>query len=225
MQSTHMPIDWKPIRHIVLDFGGVLYKINHHAVNRAFSKLGINHFEALYSQGGQSNMMNALECGRVNPDEFIRSLKNRCHPDTTSEQVLNAWNAVLIGLRPEVVPLLHSLANQFDLILFSNTNPLHAAHFEKQILRENGKAFQEAFRQIIYSHRLGYRKPQHTAYREVERQFGLNPNATLFIDDTLSNVQGASAAGWTAILHQPERDSLLNLLTQLGLESVQSIGT
>lgn len=222
MQSKQLPIDWTPIRHVVLDFGGVLYKINHEATANAFSKLGLNHFNSLYSHEAQSSLMDDLECGRATQDEFILTLKNRCHPNTTVDEVTKAWNAVLIGLRPNLLPLLHRLANQFDLILFSNTNALHAAHFEKQILHEYGKAFQEPFRQIIYSHRLGHRKPDLKAYQEVERQFGLNPKATLFIDDTPSNIHGASNAGWTAIHHQPEHISLQDLLVQLGLNNLSS---
>ena len=224
MQSKPLPIDWASIRHVVLDFGGVLYKINHQATTNAFSKLGLNHFNSLYSHGAQSNLMDDLECGRVTQKEFILTLKSLCHANTTVDEVTKAWNSVLIGLRPNLLPLLNQLANQFDLILFSNTNSLHAAHFEKQILHKNGKAFQGAFRQIIYSHLLGHRKPDLIAYQEVERQFGLNPKATLFIDDTPSNVQGASNAGWTAVHHQPEHFSLENLFIQLGLESLSSTG-
>jgi len=220
MQSKPLPIDWTPIRHVVLDFGGVLYKINHQATANAFSKLGLNHFDSLYSHGTQSNLMDDLECGKTTPEEFILTLKNRCHPNTTGDEVTKAWNAVLIGLRPNLIPLLNKLADQFDLILFSNTNALHAAHFEKQILHENGKAFQATFRHIIYSHRLGHRKPNLKAYQQVERQFGLNPSATLFIDDTLANVRGATNAGWTAVHHQPEHTSLQSLLIQLGLETL-----
>ena len=225
MHSTPLPIDWSPIRHVVLDFGGVLYKINHQATANAFSKLGLSHFESMYSHGSQSKLMDDLECGKAANGEFLLSLQSQCRPNTTLEEVLSAWNAVLIGLRPEVVSLLQTLADQFDLILVSNTNALHAEHFEKQILRENGKVFQAAFRQIIYSHRLGHRKPQLKAYREVERQFGLKPEGTLFIDDTLSNVRGAFNAGWTAVHHQPERTSLTKLFVQLGLESVSTKGS
>ena len=119
MQSNPLSIDWKPIRHVVLDFGGVLYKINHQAAANAFSKLGLSHFDSLYSHDAQSNLMCDLECGRATPDEFILSLKNRCQPNTTSDAVTKAWNAVLIGLRSDLIPLLHRLADQFDLILFS----------------------------------------------------------------------------------------------------------
>ena len=220
MPSTILPIDWRPIRHVVLDFGGVLYRINHRATEAAFHDLGFERFDSLYDHGNQSGLMDDLECGIATEDEFLLALRNRCREGTSIEDVKNAWNAVMTGLRPEVVPLLKKLASRFDLLLFSNTNALHAEFFERQILADHGKAFGQAFRQIIYSHRLGLRKPNILAYREVERQFGIAPEATLFIDDTKVNVLGATQAGWTAAHHNPDHVSLMELLQQLGLEGM-----
>lgn len=220
MPSTILPIDWRPIRHVVLDFGGVLYRIDHRATASAFHALGFERFESLYDHGNQSGLMDDLECGITTEDEFLLALRNRCREGTSIEDVKNAWNAVLIGLRPEVVPLLKKLASRFDLLLFSNTNALHAEFFERQILADHGKAFGQTFRQIIYSHRLGHRKPNARAYREVERQFEIAPEATLFIDDTKVNVLGATQAGWTAAHHEPDHMPLMELLRQLGLEDL-----
>jgi len=220
MPSTILPIDWRPIRHLVLDFGGVLYHIDHRATASAFHDLGFERFESLYDHGNQSSLMDDLECGITSEDEFLLALRNRCREGTSIEDVKKAWNAVLIGLRPEVVPLLKKLASRFDLILFSNTNALHAEFFERQILSQHGKTFGQAFRQIIYSHRLGHRKPSAKAYREVERQFDIAPEGTLFIDDTKINVLGAIEAGWTAAHHEPNHMSLVELLGQLGLDDL-----
>lgn len=220
MPSTILPLDWRPIRHVVLDFGGVLYRIDHSATANAFAELGFDNFHSLYAHGGQSRLMDDLECGNITDQEFLLTLQNRCRPGTTDRQVREAWNAVLLELRPEVLPLLDRLATRFDLLLFSNTNALHAEHFERQILQTHGKRFAHAFRQIIYSHRLGYRKPQLKAYREVERHFGLNPAQTLFIDDTHLNVRGAIKAGWTAVHHEADALSLEALLRQLDLEDL-----
>ena len=63
MPSTILPIDWRPIRHVVLDFGGVLYRINHRATAVAFHDLGFERFESLYDHGNQSGLMDDLECG------------------------------------------------------------------------------------------------------------------------------------------------------------------
>ena len=220
MPSTILPLDWHPIRHVVLDFGGVLYRIDHAATANAFAELGFDDFLSLYAHGGQSRLMDDLECGNISDQEFILTLQNRCLPGTSEQQVRDAWSAVLLELRPEVLPLLDHLATRFDLLLFSNTNALHAEHFERQILKENGKGFARAFRQIIYSHRLGHRKPQLKAYREAERQFNLNPAQTLFIDDTLINVRGAQKAGWTAVHHEADELPLRTLLRKLDLDGL-----
>ena len=96
---------------------------------------------------------------------------------------------------------------------------IHAAHFEQQILKTQGRSFGEAFRQVVYSHRLGQRKPSIEAYETVSEQHGLDPEATLFIDDTLINVHGARAAGWQAIHYEPQLRSFSQLLDDLGLEA------
>ena len=44
MPSTILPIDWRPIRHVILDFGGVLYRIDHRATASAFHALGFERF-------------------------------------------------------------------------------------------------------------------------------------------------------------------------------------
>ena len=36
------PIDWKQLDHIVLDFGGVLYEIDHTKTIDAFGRLGLS---------------------------------------------------------------------------------------------------------------------------------------------------------------------------------------
>ena len=131
MPSTILPIDWRPIRHVILDFGGVLYRIDHRATASAFHALGFERFESLYDHGKQSGLMDDLECGIATEDEFLLALRNRCREGTSIAEVKDAWNAVLTRLRPEVLPLIKKLASRFDLLLFSNTNALHAAHFEQ----------------------------------------------------------------------------------------------
>ena len=57
MPSTILPLDWHPIRHVVLDFGGVLYRIDYTATANAFADLGFDDFLSLYAHSGQSRLM------------------------------------------------------------------------------------------------------------------------------------------------------------------------
>lgn len=219
MPKTVLPIDWRPIDHVVLDFGGVLYDIDHQRTASAFEALGFKNFQSLYDHGHQSALLDDLECGSLAEEDFLMTLRNRCAHGASVDDVRDAWNAVLIGLKSDVMPSLQRLGRRFDLLLFSNTNAIHAAHFEQQILNTQGRSFGDAFRQVIYSHRLGQRKPHVGAYETVAAQHGLDPEATLFIDDTLVNVHGARAAGWQAIHYEPKLRSFSQLLDDLGFET------
>jgi 2-haloacid dehalogenase len=45
-------------------------------------------------------------------------------------------------------------------------------------------------------------KPDRGIYDLHAESFGLDPAATIFIDDSQKNVEGAKAAGWQAVLFQ-----------------------
>ena len=208
--------DWTTLEHLVLDFGGVLYRIDHQATAQAFAELGADGFLEQYAHGAQSALLDDLECGQISDGAFLAQLQGQCHITTSIDEVRAAWQAVLLDLRPDTIPVLQDLAAHYDLVLFSNTNALHAAHFERQILDAHGRAFSDNFRQIVYSHRLGLRKPDVAAYKAVAAQFQLKAKRTFFVDDTPANVEGAHQAGWFAGLHDPHQDTLKGWLQAMG---------
>ena len=213
--QTLLP-DWTTLQHVVLDFGGVLYRIHHQATAQAFSTLGATGFIEQYAHGTQSPLLDDLECGLISDAAFLKALQGQCHFGTSLEEVRAAWQAVLLDLRPDIIPVLEDLATHYDLLLFSNTNALHAAHFERQILDAHGRSFSDCFRQIVYSHRLGLRKPDVASYKAVASKFQLRPKLTFFVDDTPANVEGARQAGWLAGLHDPQQNTLKSWLQTMG---------
>lgn len=54
-------------------------------------------------------------------------------------------------------------------------------------------------RGVTVSADVGLIKPDRAIYAHHASSFGLDPAATLFIDDSLANVEGARAAGWQAV--------------------------
>ncbi|WP_019169800.1 HAD family hydrolase [Pseudaminobacter salicylatoxidans] len=57
-------------------------------------------------------------------------------------------------------------------------------------------------RGITVSGEIGMIKPDRGIYDHHAATFGLEPAATVFIDDSQKNVDGARAAGWQAVLFQ-----------------------
>lgn len=72
--------------------------------------------------------------------------------------------------------------------------------------------FLNTTRGITVSGEVGLIKPDVAIYHRHADDFGLDPAHTIFIDDTLVNVEGAKAAGWQAVqFTSPEklRDDLM----------------
>jgi 2-haloacid dehalogenase len=63
-------------------------------------------------------------------------------------------------------------------------------------------AFLHSPRGVTVSGDIGLLKPERAIYDRHARDFGLEPAATLFIDDTAVNVEGARAAGWHSVRFQ-----------------------
>ena len=61
-------------------------------------------------------------------------------------------------------------------------------------------AFLERPRGVTVSGDIGLIKPDRRIYDHHVASFGIDPKASLFIDDSQKNVDGAIAAGWQAVL-------------------------
>ncbi|MGF1563841.1 MAG: hypothetical protein ACFCUH_00595, partial [Flavobacteriales bacterium] len=118
---------------IILDFGGVLYDIDYDAPARAFQALGMDDFKTLYSQASQSDLFDRLETGKIANDDFLRALQTYTPVGTTLEQVLHAWNVILLGIPKHRIDFVHELAAKYRMFLLSNTNAIHVAEFEQHI--------------------------------------------------------------------------------------------
>ena len=77
--------------------------------------------------------------------------------------------------------------------------------------------FLEKPRGVTVSGEIRSIKPDRAIYDHHVKAFGIDPSASLFIDDSRKNVDGAKAAGWQAVLFTDvptlERD-----LRQLGVK-------
>jgi FMN phosphatase YigB (HAD superfamily) len=61
------------------------------------------------------------------------------------------------------------------------------------------------------SFRAGIMKPDPGIYAEAERRFGLEPAATVFIDDRADNIAAARARGWHGVVHQDHASTVAQL--------------
>ena len=97
---------------------------------------------------------------------------------------------------PEIrVELLKKLRADFRIYLFSNTNAIHVAKYHANFRNQHGFEVFALFEKNFYSNEIGYRKPSLESFQKIIRLSGIQPEESLFIDDSLSNIEGARATG------------------------------
>lgn len=189
---------------IIFDFGGVILDLDFREMNKCFVNLGVKDFEDMYSRKKANPLFRYLEEGKINEEEFYNRFRRTTRPGLTNEQIKVAWNALLAGYRKEALNTLTSIRHKYKLYLLSNTNSIHLAAFNKMYEEEIGKgSLQDYFDKIYYSHEIGFRKPGKEIFEIVLKENNLSPSETLFIDDSIQNLDPAKELGLQTIFLKP----------------------
>src|SRR5262245_44203057 len=120
-----------PVKNIIFDLGGVLLNLDIQRSREAFIKLGIPQIDDLFRIGHAESFFKQYETGHLNDDQFITAVLQEAITGTTEEDILTAWNSMLLDFPSERVELLGKLKSKYRLFLFSNTNALHLQSFQK----------------------------------------------------------------------------------------------
>lgn len=186
----------KGIKHIIFDLGGVLLNIDYSLTENAFIKAGITNFPQLYGQLKQTSLFDNWEMGKIGREEFIAALKRATSHPITEDQILTAWNAMLLDFPLRRLQILQQLRLYYDLFLLSNTNEIHEEEFNKILYQAHGMPNIGVFFDKVYlSHRVGLRKPMKEIFERVLEDNGLKAEQTLFIDDSPQHVEAAQKVG------------------------------
>jgi HAD superfamily hydrolase (TIGR01509 family) len=193
------------IRHIIFDLGGVLLNIDYRATERAFEELGIPDFRHRYSQLSQNTFFDDWETGKMNKADFIKGMREASGNDAlTDEQILGAWNAMLLDFPLRRLQVLQQLRNHYDLILLSNTNEVHEAAFNEILMKTCGfNTIAHFFDKVYLSHRAGMRKPGREIFERILEENQLKAEHTLFIDDSPQHIETANSLGIRTIYLEP----------------------
>jgi glucose-1-phosphatase len=207
----------KGIKNIIFDLGGVIFHIEYERTVKAFKELGIENIRNLYSQLEQHHLFDQLETGKITRKQFVEKLKKYCKKEVSEEQIIAAWNALLIDLPAENLDLLKELKNHYRLFLLSNTNEIHLHALQMIINEAHGiENLSDFFEKDYYSHLIGYRKPEEMAFRHILEEHELKPEETLFIDDSPQHLVTAKEMGINTLLKPPQQP-LKDFLAEKGI--------
>ncbi|RFC53554.1 HAD family hydrolase [Brumimicrobium aurantiacum] len=204
------------IKNIILDLGGVLLNLNYQLTIDAFTALGIKDFQSLYTQANQTDIFNQIEKGEIKDGDFIKGLMSFLPKNTSTEDVTNAWNAMLLNFPAERLAFLKKLKTNYNVVLLSNTNTIHLDYFHKDLKEKHGiESLDDYFDHVYFSCDMGMRKPDSEIFEEVCKKENFTPEETLFIDDSIQHVEGAKAIGINAHLLDVKKTDVIQLVRSL----------
>jgi len=197
------------IKNIIFDLGGVILNIDYQLTENAFKDLGMQNFDEVYSQQKQSGLFDHFETGKLSSKEFIQQIKSEANLLVDDQEIVDAWNAMLLDLPKERIALLNKLKEKHITFLLSNTNEIHFKAFCKIVEKETGQAsLSPFFNEVFYSHEIQLRKPEKEAFNHILLKYDLQPSETLFIDDSPQHIASAKEMGIITYYLQKGEDIL-----------------
>jgi putative hydrolase of the HAD superfamily len=201
-------------KNLIFDLGNVLYDIDFVKMYGAFEALGIPNFENHFTLNKSDQIFFDLEKGIINEDEFCEGFNALYNLNLHKQQIIDAWNALLVGYRKESIDWVKANNGKYATFLYSNTNQIHYDHFMPQFSKEIGGNLENLFKTAYFSHKMGQRKPDPASFLHILEKEGLLAEETIFIDDNEPNVIAAASVGLKVLYLQPgmrvEKDLIIS---------------
>ncbi len=130
------------------------------------------------------------ETGAITCDQFVTQSLAILQSDLSPSEFTAAWEDIFTLNQPmwEVVRRLHKEGHR--LILFSNTNAIHARAFLKKFPDFS------LFHHHHFSQEVGAIKPNDDFYQKAIDTYQLIPNETLYFDDLPENIDTGKRLGF-----------------------------
>lgn len=206
---------------IVFDMGGVLVDLDMDGCRSAFKRiLSYHKIDELLDPCHQKGIIGDLEEGMLTAEDFRAEVLSESAPGCCPEDVDRALCHILDRIEPYKAGLLNRLAESYDIYMLSNNNPITMVR-AYELFAQVGAPIDDVFKKCFLSYEMKALKPSEAFYKSVLQQIGLPSEEVLFIDDSVSNVEGANAAGLPAVHYVPGSDLSALLAEALGDPSIK----
>lgn len=182
---------------LIFDFGGVILDIDPDLSRHQFVKmLGAEKATLLETE----QLPQLYESGSISRTEFVERINRIAGSHFSEDEILAAWNAMLLNYKPQRIEWIKRLHASHRLLMLSNTNDAHFEYFHNKLIAEYGVTFYQLFDHVYLSHEMGMLKPSREIFETVIAEQHLCPQRTLFIEDTARNAAAAKETGLQTLL-------------------------
>ncbi|WP_114194848.1 glucose-1-phosphatase [Edaphovirga cremea] len=179
----------------IFDLGNVIVDIDFKRVLGVWSKLSGVPLASLTERFNMGEAFQQHERGEISDEDFANQLCDEMGIALSFEQFAAGWQALFIGLRPEVIAIMQRLRSEgHRVVVLSNTNRLHTEYWP-----ENYPEVAAAADYMYLSQDIGMRKPEEGVFKYVLNREGIPAQQAVFFDDVAINVEAARKLGIEAV--------------------------
>ena len=180
----------------IFDLGNVIVDIDFNRVLGTWSDLARVPLARLKQSFTMGEAFHQHERGEISDEEFAKAMCHDMELPLSYEQFAHGWQAIFVGLRPEVIDIMNNLREQgHRVVVLSNTNALHTTFWPDEYPQ-----IYAAADHVYLSQEMGMRKPESLIYQRVLESEGFSAADAVFFDDNADNIEGANQLGITSVL-------------------------
>ena len=193
------------IRAVVFDIGGVLEITPDLGVDRLWeTRLGLSAGEILVRM---RDVWRGGSIGTITLDDVHEALRDRLGLDdqTLAQYMADVWREYLGTANSELIEYGRRLRPRYRTGIVSNS-------FVGAREREQAAyGFEDLVEEIVYSHEVGFSKPDPRIYALICTRLNVPPEEMVFVDDSDVCVAGARDAGIHAVRYQSSAQAIAEI--------------
>ena len=193
------------IRAVVFDIGGVLEITPDLGVDRLWeTRLGLPAGEILVRM---RDIWRGGSIGTITLDDVHEALRDRLGLDdqTLAQYMADVWREYLGTANTELIEYARELRPRYRTGIVSNS-------FVGAREREQAAyGFEDLVEEIVYSHEVGFSKPDPRIYALICSRLGVSPEEMVFLDDSEVCVAGARDVGIYAVHYQDNAQAIAEI--------------
>ena len=178
------------IRNIIFDLAGVLLNLNLERDTEALLSVGLPDFEGCIADREIHGPISRYLYGLSEKDEFLKEIRPFCFPEATDEEILASMDAVLDDIPPSRLAALVELRKYYKVYLLSNLYDT-AWDYTQELIQKGGYSVEQCFDEAFISYQLQLAKPNPLIYQKVFEATGIQPEETIYFDDSQDNIEAA----------------------------------
>ncbi len=183
------------IKNIIFDLGGVVVDLDRQRCVDSFTAIGFPQADQLIDCYHPADFFNKLERGEITIDQMCDIVREKAQKEISNEAICGAYSDFLVEIPIYKLRLIESLRRRgFKVYALSNINPAVMPKM-RELFAADGKSMEDYFDKLYLSFEMNSLKPDPEIFEMLISDSGINPEESLYLDDSERNVVAGKEFG------------------------------